>query len=100
MSKKFNITGTCIPEHHFMADISGKIDSILQLIFDGDYLTINRPRQYGKTTVFYLLEKRLQKNDAYLPINISLEGIDTPTYDNHQIFIATVLELLAQQPAI
>ena len=29
MSKKFNITGLCIPERDYMADISGKLDTII-----------------------------------------------------------------------
>ena len=38
MSKKFNITGLCIPERDYMADISGKLDTIIcQYIQQGKY---------------------------------------------------------------
>ncbi|BDU49834.1 AAA-like domain-containing protein [Haliovirga abyssi] len=74
--KKFNITGTCIPERHYMVNITSKIDRIIKdLISEGDYFTINRPRQYGKTTTMYLLDKKLQKNKEYLLIKVSFEGI-------------------------
>jgi len=94
MTKTFNITGTCIPERHFMADISGKLDEILEMISRGDYFTINRPRQYGKTTVIYSLEQRLRKDNNYLAIDISFEGIDTPTYEKQERFIPTILNIL------
>lgn len=97
MKKRFNITGTCIPVHHYMADISGKIDKLVQMVEDGDYLSVNRPHQFGKTTVFYLLEKRLNADNNYLAIDISFEGIDSPTYDSHQSFISTVIDLMEQR---
>jgi len=97
MAKKFNITGTCIPGRHYMGDRSGKLDKIMEIVSDGDYFTINRPRQYGKTTIIYLLEQRLKKDKDYLAIDISFEGIDTPTYEKHERFIATVLDILRQR---
>lgn len=97
MAKKFNITATCIPGRHYMADMSKKLDKILELIDNGDYFTINRPRQYGKTTIMYLLKQRLEKHKDYLVINISFEGIDTPTYEKHELFIPTVLDILSQR---
>ena len=94
MAKTFNITGTCIPERHYMADVSGKLDKILEMVSRGDYFTINRPRQYGKTTVMYLLKQRLMENNDYLALNISFEGIDTPTYEKHERFVRTILSIL------
>ncbi|APH15817.1 hypothetical protein NPD5_4128 [Clostridium sporogenes] len=46
MKKRFNVTGTCIPEKHYMVDISNKLDSILKLVNDEEYFIINRPRQF------------------------------------------------------
>jgi hypothetical protein len=94
MAKTFNITGTCIPERHYMADVSKKLDMILEIVSRGDYFTINRPRQYGKTTVIYLLKQRLMENKEYLALNISFEGIDTPTYEKHERFVRTILSIL------
>jgi len=94
MVKKFNITATCIPGRHYMADMSKKLEKILDMIDNGDYFTINRPRQYGKTTIMYLLEQRLKKNKDYLTIDISFESIDSPTYKKHERFIPTVLNII------
>lgn len=97
MVKTFNITGTCIPERHYTADISKKLDKLMEMVSRGDYSTINRPRQYGKTTVIYLLEQRLKHDKDYLTIDISFEGIDTPTYQKHERFIATVMNILSRR---
>lgn len=54
MVKKFCITGTCVPEKNYMVDISDRIDRITKdYIEQGQYFTINRARQYGKTTTFF-----------------------------------------------
>ena len=94
MKKKFNITGTCIPDKHYMADTSQKIKKTIAMIEEGEYFTINRPRQYGKTTTIYLLDRELKKRDDYLTLKISFESIDAPTYANQERFIKTFLEML------
>ena len=58
--KKFNTTGLCIPNRHYMVDTTDKINKIVKLIEDEEYFTINRSRQYGKTTTIYLLKNRLK----------------------------------------
>jgi len=71
----FNITGPCIPSLHYMVDTSGKINEIVTEYVDaGEYFTINRARQYGKTTTLKLLAKRLA--GQYIVIDMSFEGKD------------------------
>jgi hypothetical protein len=70
--KKFNTTGRCVPELHYMVDTGAKIDTILSLfIRQGEYFTINRARQYGKTTTLFQLADRM-KND-FLALHLSFE---------------------------
>jgi len=97
MKRTFNTTGTCIPTNHFMADISGKVDRVMEMIANGFYFTINRPRQYGKTTMMHLLFQAMQKNKEYLPMDISFEGIGASTYANANRFIPAVLDLLSMR---
>jgi hypothetical protein len=97
MAKRFNIIGTCIPERHYMADMSQKLEKITEMVANGDYFTVNRPHQYAKTTIIYLLRQRLMKDKDYLVLNISFEGIDTPTYEKHERFIHTVLSMLKRR---
>ena len=76
MAKRFCTTGTCIPEKNYMVDLSSRIQVIInQYIKSGQYFTINRARQYGKTTLLYLLEKELRKQD-YLVLSLSFEAAD------------------------
>ena len=75
MPKRFCVTGTCIPEKNYMVDISGRIDRIIRdYIEKGQYFTINRARQYGKTTTLYLLERRLREENIVL--SLSFEAAD------------------------
>ncbi|MGO5065341.1 AAA family ATPase [Clostridium sporogenes] len=91
MKKRFNVTGTCIPEKHYMVNISNKLDSILKLVNNEEYFIINRPRQYGKTTTLYLLEKRLNTMEEYLPIKISFEAIDAEAYSEVKKFLGSIM---------
>jgi hypothetical protein len=61
--KKFNITGVCIQSKHYMVNINNKLNKIIELIEDNKYFTINRARQFGKTTTFSQLYNRL--NNIY-----------------------------------
>lgn len=59
MEKRFNTTGTCNSTKHYMVNLSDKLDIIEKMVDRGDYFVINRPRQYGKTTIISGLSKRL-----------------------------------------
>jgi hypothetical protein len=94
MTKEFNITGTCIPELHYMADISEKLKPTLDLVERGKYFVISRPRQFGKTTILVGLHRILAKSEAYFPISISFEGIGKDQYANDLSFSKAFLNLL------
>lgn len=44
MAKKFNVTGLCVPEKHYMVDLTERIRQIRKMVDEGDYFTINRAR--------------------------------------------------------
>lgn len=71
--KRFNITGTCIPTINYMVDISGKLKQIIGMVEDEEYFTINRARQYGKTTTLAALDRCL--SEQYNILRLSFEGI-------------------------
>ena len=72
ISKRFNITGVCLPANHYMVDIGDKIKTIIrEYIEPGEYFVINRARQYGKTTMLAQLDERLSKH--YAVIRLSFE---------------------------
>ena len=95
MAKKFCTTGTCIPEKNYMVDLSNRIQQIInQYIESGQYFTINRARQYGKTTLLYLLEKELRKQD-YLVLSLSFEAADEVANmpQNHAVLLPLANDL-------
>ncbi|AJA47861.1 hypothetical protein CPAST_c17910 [Clostridium pasteurianum DSM 525 = ATCC 6013] len=94
MEKRFNVTGTCIPEKHYMVDISEKLKDIMKLIENEEYFIINRPRQYGKTTTLYMIERALDKNNDYLTISISFEGVGDLIFEEEQRFTRGFLNLV------
>jgi hypothetical protein len=91
MKKQFNITGVCIPEKHYMVDISNKTAKIIEMIERGDYFVINRPRQYGKTTTIDMLDRLLKTSAEYFPIEISFEGIGGDSFKREVLFIKAFL---------
>ena len=90
--KKFNVTGLCTPEEDYMVDISEKIKQIKQLVDRRSYFTINRARQYGKTTTLNTLKKTL--SNEYICINLSFEGVGTKMFANAQSFCQRFLRQL------
>ncbi len=95
MVKEFNVTGLCFPEDHYMADVSEKVNATYKMIEKGNYFIINRPRQYGKTTLLYTLTKRLRATDEYLAINMSFEGIGDVIFTEEKLFSTGFIELLS-----
>jgi hypothetical protein len=96
--KKFNYTGSCIPEQHYMVDISHKLSQIIQMIDEGQYFTINRPRQFGKTTTLDMLE-RILPDKGYLPVLISFEGLGELMFTDETRFCKEFLEIIADNIA-
>ncbi|MCO6493867.1 MAG: AAA family ATPase [Phaeodactylibacter sp.] len=94
MKKRFNITGVCIADRHYMMDTREKINAVMEMIDYGEYFVINRPRQYGKTTMIFLLEDYLKKKGGYLAIKTSFEEIGDLAFENEQTLSRSFLGLL------
>ena len=92
MKKRFNVTGVCIPQYHYMVDLSKKVDEIKKLVDQGEYFTINRARQYGKTTTLAALKRRLDME--YSVFLISFEGIEEEAFASADVFCRRVFSLL------
>lgn len=94
-AKTFNTAAVCVPTLHYMADISDKTDRIIsELIEPGCYFTINRARQYGKTTLLSRLAEKLQ--ERYYVISISFEGTDD-IFTSAQNLVNGFLRLTARE---
>jgi len=87
--RKFNVTGICVPEENFMVDLTEKLKQIKVMVDEKEYFTINRGRQYGKSTTLLELEKFL--SDEYTVISISFEGFDEEEFANAENFCQKLL---------
>ena len=85
MTRVFNINGACIPDRHYMVDIEQRLKAIKKMIDAGDYFTINRARQYGKTTVLRALAEYLEKD--YIVLSIDFQRMSASDFDNETAFV-------------
>ncbi len=95
MKKRFNTTGSCNPAMHYMVDTSKKLAQIEEYIDDGLYFTINRARQFGKTTTLDSLFRLL--SDKYFIIKISFEGLGEDDYREGRLFLAEFQKILVKR---
>ena len=92
MRKEFNITGSCNPQWHYMVDTEKRFEAVENLIDRGKYFTINRARQYGKTTMLQTIRRRL--SDKYLVIKTSFEGLGDESFESISRFVTTFCRLM------
>lgn len=76
MSRTFNITADCKPSLHYMVDLSGRLEQIKKMVDAGQYFTINRARQYGKTTTLRALAKYLIRDYVVYMDRLNKEYIE------------------------
>lgn len=92
MGKQFNVEGICFAKDHYMVNLDSRIMEIKKLIADGKYFTINKARQYGKTTTLSMLKESL--DDEYIVFSISFEGIGDKSYQDEYSFCRLFCGLL------
>ena len=94
MAKQFNITGSCNPERHYMVDSPERFQRIKAMIDAGDYFTINRGRQFGKTTTLNMIWRQL--SNQYLVIPLSFEGIGETPFSSAPNFAHTFCSMISR----
>ena len=93
--KEFNTTAVCIPSKHYMVDLSERVREIKKLVDAGKYFTINRARQYGKTTTLYALKNVL--SGEYDVISLDFQGIGDAGFATEQSFVKAFCRLLKRR---
>ena len=83
--KQFNTTAICIPSKHYMVDLTERVREIKKLVDEGKYFTINRARQYGKTTTLNALEYGLKED--YDVFSIDFQDITGAEYVDESEFV-------------
>ena len=79
--KKFNTTAVCIQAKHYMVDISDRVSRIRKMVDAGEYFTINRARQYGKTTT-----KSIRTNEKITGIKQADCSKERHARENHSVW--------------
>lgn len=88
MSKIFNVTGNCKPEIHYMIDINERLIKIKKMVDRGDYFTINRARQYGKTTILRALYRFLENDYLVISMDFQKEMSDAKFRNENTFSVA------------
>lgn len=85
MKRRFNITGSCNPQQHYMVRLDDRLKRIKENYVDfGSYFVINKGRQYGKTTTLRALEDYLKED--YFVLSLDFQQIGTEDFANAQTF--------------
>ncbi len=93
MGRHFNVNAVCRPGEHYMVDISDKLRQIKAMIDAGKYFTINRARQYGKTTTLQALRDYLKED--YAVIHLDFQMLSYADFETEAAFAeAFVREIL------
>lgn len=69
MNKVFNTSGDCKPDMHYMVDIEDRLIEMKAMVDRGDYFTVNRARQFGKTTTLKALRRYLKEDYQILSLD-------------------------------
>ena len=83
MSKRFNISGPCIPERHYMLPPLARIPDAMDLVQEELYFVVHAPRQSGKTTSLRALRNELNLQGKFYAVYCSLESaaVGSDTHD-------------------
>lgn len=95
MPKKFNILGACNPDEHYMVNLESRLARIKNRVDEKQYFTINRGRQYGKTTTLKALERYLGTD--YIVIRLDFQGnMSAEEFENQYEFSTAFAEAVKQ----
>lgn len=85
MGKKFNVTGVCRPQMHYMVKLDSRLEEIRSMVDEGKYFLINRARQYGKSTMLYALANYLK--DEYFVLNMDFQMLSYGDFESEGSFV-------------
>lgn len=86
MKRYFNTTGLCKPDRHYMVPLGNRLEEIREMIGRGEYFTVNRARQYGKTTLFYALAEYLKP--WYVAVSLDFQLLSQSDFASEAAFSA------------
>ncbi len=95
MKRRFNVTGSCSPQRHYMVRLDDRLKKIKEDYVDyGSYFVINRGRQYGKTTTLAALEEYLKED--YTVLSLDFQQIGTEDFADAATFAHAFASILIE----
>lgn len=82
--KRFNITGACRPDIHYMVNLNERLEQMKRYVETGEYFVINRARQYGKTTFLRALKQYLR--GEYIVVSLSFQRMSSDNFASESVF--------------
>lgn len=73
-----------------MVDLESRLKAIKKMVDDGEYFTVNRARQFGKTTTLNALAAYLKKD--YQVISLDFQTMAALSFESEQSFVAAFAE--------
>jgi len=102
MKKKFNISGPCLSNMHYMISPQSRCINIDNLIYEQEYFILHAARQSGKTTFLIDLVQRLNKKGDCYAVYCSLESVQRINEPEQgiQAIIAALKDAIEFHPTI
>ena len=95
MRRRFNITGSCSPQRHYMVQLDNRLEKIKEDFVDyGSYFVINRGRQYGKTTTLRALKQYLK--GEYIVVSLDFQELGTEEFADTVTFTRAFADVFAR----
>ncbi len=85
MKRVFNVNGVCRPDRNYMVALQPRLEKIRKMVEDGAYFTINRARQYGKTTTLRALGDNLK--DDYTVVSLDFQRMSRSDFEKESSFV-------------
>lgn len=85
MPKVFNVNGACKSSKHYMVNLESRLQEIKMMIDAGEYFTIHKARQYGKTTILHALADFLKED--YVVISLDFQKMSSSDFFDESAFV-------------
>ena len=93
--KEFNTTAVCVPEKHYMVDLTDRVNEIRKIVDAGKYFVINRARQYGKTTTLYALKNAIKED--YDVVSLDFQELGNASFETEETFCRGFIRLILEE---
>lgn len=87
-NRVFNTTGICDPSEHYMVDLTQRLSEVRKLVDEGKYFTINRARQFGKTTTLHALAALLSQDYLVISMDFQMQMSDAKFRNENSFSLA------------